>query len=351
MANPHDRGGLPKFPHSYEAKTTIATVCVLGTYRDPKPITGQRVSLLEALLSGLPRGGAWAALDAILLPAGYFRFAHPVGHLASADRMSALRGLGFAKACDRISQALHTQWPELTLVVGADSNALDRDYAGDQLVLAWRNGAIVGLARKAFPVWNETCDYEANVWVHPDDADDPHRFITLRNGARAVLCVCYDAFALRAVKGEAYADLAAIHYALQPYGEIGEFPWVERWRHLTRWVQNIQLNAPELALVPIHYFWQPGRDGYWQRHGIAGASAALDGAPVLGAAHFQRKLPRQEISTLAARGVEQLHLTLGGKRLAQRLFPQHGFYLHGSDGEAIALVRLFQLDRRIGVFP
>ena len=351
MARNHERRRLSCEQSKGEIRTSVATVSILGTYRDPRPITAHRIALLRAITTALVRRRAWTELDVVLLPAGYFRFARSIGHLRSPDRIASLQDLAFAKASAEASLVLDQRWPGVSLVIGADSNALDSDHAGDQLALAWQRGAITGIARKAFPVWNETCDWEANVWINPEDAEDERRILTLRNGARAILCVCYDAFALRAIRGEHYADLAAIRFALHGSGTIGPFEFGDRWLHLSRWTNLIRYSAADLALVPIHYFWQPGRDGYWQRHGIAGASAALDGAPVLGAAHFQNLLPRIDVSPLAAAGVEPEHLTKGGKRLAQRLLPDDGFYLHGPDGDAIALIRLFHLDRTTRLSP
>src|SRR3546814_13817575 len=59
-----------------------------------------------------------------------------------------------------------------------------------------------------------------------------------------------------------------------------------RQQAVSAWRNLLAAQKPRLALCAIHGFKRPGLDGFWQRHGIAAASAALKGGIVLGAAPF-----------------------------------------------------------------
>jgi hypothetical protein len=112
---------------------------------------------------------------------------------------------------------------------------------------------------------------------------------------------------------------------------------ITAWRHLLRDQQV------DVALAAIHRFEAPGLDGYWQRYGIASASAALHRGLAVGAAHFRRALPAIEASTLAAAGVEPEHLKQGLRRRAHRLLPVAAFALSRDDRFApTAVVRLIE---------
>jgi hypothetical protein len=112
---------------------------------------------------------------------------------------------------------------------------------------------------------------------------------------------------------------------------------------LGEWRRLIVGNKVDVALAAIHEFEAPGRDSYWQRHGIAFASAALGGGLALGAAHFRNALPEAEASTLAAFGVGRRHLTLGAHRTACQHHPIASFIMEGDGREKpAAIARLFE---------
>lgn len=113
---------------------------------------------------------------------------------------------------------------------------------------------------------------------------------------------------------------------------------IAAWRHLLRDQQV------DVALAAIHRFEAPGRDGYWQRHGIASASAALNGGLAIDAAHFRRALPALEASTLAAAGITSEHLMQGLRRQAHRALPVAAFALPENECYPPAIVRLFEAD-------
>lgn len=238
--------------------------------------------------------------------------------------------------------ALGAIWPGATLVVGIDSEAVSWLHGGDQFVSAWQDGLLAGLVRKAFPVADEVHGDDPSFWISAQDADQAERIIQLPRGQRALLLSCYDAFAVRARFGKRFADLDSLALLRALDGRIGAFPRAKREIYLQRWLSLIDRSPPDIGLIAIHEFERPGRDGYWQRHGIAGASAALRGAPVLGAAHFKRAIPKiLSSSTLAARDVDLTHLWQGTRRPAHRLTPTAGIMLPRSPKHPEAIIRLF----------
>jgi hypothetical protein len=90
---------------------------------------------------------------------------------------------------------------------------------------------------------------------------------------------------------------------------------VLRRAQVVAWHQLLRCQQPDIAIAVVHRFERPGLDGYWQRHGIATASAALGGFAI-GAAHFHRWLPHRLETPLAAFGVPADHLAQGPHRRA-----------------------------------
>jgi hypothetical protein len=79
-----------------------------------------------------------------------------------------------------------------------------------------------------------------------------------------------------------------------------------RHRCIQQWDLLLRSRGPSVAIAAIHSFNRPGLDGFWQRHGIATASAALEGGLALGAAHFRDSLPQPSHSTLASSPPENI---------------------------------------------
>ncbi|AMJ61510.1 hypothetical protein [Bosea sp. PAMC 26642] len=341
MVFDRERGRLPD-QQFVTITSRIVTVSVRGRYQFPLHKMTHRVMLLDYLVEAFSERTDWGDVDAVLLPGGFFRIAQAIGTKPQAERKAilALDDSGLAGAAG--SRLLDEVWPGVTLVIGIDSEPLSGKRGGDQLVAAWQGGAMTGLARKAFPVRDETNGDAPRYWASFQDADDPGRIVTLRQGQRALLLACYDAFAVRALHGREFVDLQALRLIADRAGRIRALKPGERDDHLRRWLAMLRAFPPDLGLVAIHEFDRPGREGYWQRHGIAGASAALKGAPIVAASHFRRLLPSQiDRSPLASSGVDAAHLWQGQRRLSQRLFPTDGFVLHSKSGNPILLARLF----------
>lgn len=339
MIDDHERRRTPAFT------TRIISIAIKGSDKFPPPKTRARLNLLRLIVAALLVREEWPEIEAVVLPGGYFRLKRIISLSSIRKRFSRFSRSELATALLDIAVQLNARWTGVAVVIGIDSDALDKKIGGDQLVAVWQGGALVALTRKAFPVDGDTDGKEPVYFIHADDADDPGRLITLSNGAKALVLSCYDAFAVRGLHGRRHVDLRAIRLISTGKERPHEATSYEKRDHFRRWLTFLDAHPPDLGLIAIHRFRQAGQDGYWQRHGIAGASAALDGAPVVGAAHFRRGLPsRLAASPLASLGVPLSHLDQGAKRRAHRLAPQDGFTLRDEQGEAIAFLRLFTLN-------
>jgi hypothetical protein len=331
-------------PPPASVNLSVVSVAVLGHSARPPPIARRRGPLLIRIVEAVSGHADWPAVDAISLPGGFLRLRKPIGSLGEHDRRSALLATKAAGLCAEISHALDQRHPGTVLVVGIDTDPWSRKIGGDQLVTAWQAGALVGLARKTFPSDGDTNGKQPPYPLFDLDFASRSRFVTLRSGHRALLLGCYDAFGTRSLVHSRHADLVAMRLARDRTGDLHEPSLALRRYFLVRWRALIRAHPPDLALCAIHGFKRPGMDGYWQRHGIAGASAALGGIPVIGAAHFNKALPASiDRSVLAASGVPLSHLDLGPHRPMQALAPHEGFTAADDDGEPVALIRRFDL--------
>lgn len=300
--------------------TTIAAAAVRGVPASDVSRTPRRLALLEAIINATIALNPTFASQALLLPAGFLRVNLRLGRLSGTGRARALDRSPLGRPLCSLARKLHRGGGGL-LIVGVDTDFYD-GFGGDHLVVAWSPDGVVGSARKVFPSVADT-DGERRLpyLVFEHDADDPARVITLSDGAQALLAVCYDAFGFSDCSGGPTGKRHALQYLADP--EVG---W--RWstaaeRHAIAERRAAQLTGGQyLGLVAVHGFEKPGREVYWQRHGIAAASAALDGRIVVGAAHFKRALPLLCAGTsgaLAAVGVDHGHLTAGLGRKAHVL--------------------------------
>ena len=180
--------------------------------------------------------------------------------------------------------------------------------------------------------------------VYEEDFASPTRVITLGSGRRAILLGCYDAFGVRSLAHPRFANLTAIRLARDRTGNLRAPSMELRRGFLREWRAMVAEQAPDLGLVAIHNFIRPGADGYWQRHGIAGASAALGAVPVIGAAHFNEGLPiLAGLSPLASIDVSTSHLDEGAWRRPHAWRPAASLTLPDADGVPVALIRRFDL--------
>ncbi len=300
----------------------LATLCVQGQPAASTKDNADRAIVLTELTRILSEQGDWHPIDAILLPGGFFRLARAVG-ASSFPRRREL--IGKERITGSISAALaklDPLSPGLRLVMGVRATPRDPSESVEQVCLAFDRTGLIGAARKMFPTRGEG---GRRKFMSPciEDYRSAKRFIELPNGSTALLNACYDLFGVADVGTDTATRRHAICRIIHSRGrtKAGEEGFrAIRDEALSDWAQLLADRQPDVLLAAIHFFQSPGRDGYWQRHGIATASASTNGALALGAAHFGGCLPDSG-STLAACRVPRSHLQDGVERQARSLAP------------------------------
>lgn len=312
----------------------IVTCCVAGEVCSSMSENQQRLALSLHVIDQVMAEHGRSSPDAIVLPGGMFRLRSRFAHLSEGRRLALLNKQPFVAGI----VAKLRQFPGTAPLVVFGINAR---LPSHQACLAVSKTGIDGLAVKHFFL-----DHDRDRGNYPvTDARDfrtMRRFVRLRNGSVASLSDCYDMFGLR--EDPAYPGLR-----MQAIRRIREHGRVvgERDRGFTAahariandwWVTRRQA-SPDVAIAVIHTFASPGREGLWQRHGIAAASAFLRGGLAVGASHFSKGLPSFH-APLAARGVPKSELTAGLHRRAHHLRPRAVREVV-MDGQIVAVLRLF----------
>ena len=319
----------------------IVTLCVRGATARLQD-NADRISLLPEIVRALLELPDWHPIGAVVLPGGFFRMAQALGATTFAQRRALVRSEKFAIAARAAVGLLEGQSPGIRLVTGVLATPRDPTERTEQLSLAFSAHGLVGAARKIFPTAGDT---EGRRFITPyiGDYSSPQRLFKLANGSTAILNACYDLFGLADVGTEGTSRRNAIRRLLTRDGSLSQddegFPETRR-ACLAAWAKLIGEHQPDVALATIHGFIRPGIDGYWQRHGIARASAAHNGALVAAGAHFRIGLPEHSASTLAACNVPVSHIDAGLERRAHPLLPIASQLIEGPDGLQ-GLLRLF----------
>ncbi len=307
---------MPKRPPQRKRKLAprVVSVCVEGKpARKPKHNKRRGRALLAIVRSILAKD--WGRIDAVLLPGGYFHLAKRISKLDHIARVAALQRERTFPAMKKASQSLSRRHPGAVLVLGLDSKPRGKGHSWDQICIALRAGKIVAVAPKIFPTKGDGRDNGSVIVPNADDYGSDRRYVDLPSDHRALLCTCYDTFGVaEAVTGPGRrANLIRWLYSRnQGRHRVRDRKTVAEC--LTAWKDAVRRNRPSVALSAIHVFAAPGKDGYWQRHGISAASAALSGALSVGAAHF-RRLPRGNFkSPLADQNAPKAYLRGGTNR-------------------------------------
>jgi hypothetical protein len=293
----------------------IVTLCVRGRPAKAPSQNHKRVKLLRRALRLLVEHRDWLPIDAVVLPAAYFRIEPFVGDLSHSERLRLLAQEPAINAAIACCSTLWNVAPGACVIVGLDSLPPSKKRKGDQLCAVLQDGELIALTRKIFPTIDDVAEGYVPAVIDYADRD---RIITLANGSRAILCVCYDMFGVKEDPDRPSIRSRAIK-SLFYHGRVvrrrdRDFAAV-RHAQVDAWHQLLRRQQPDIAIAVVHRFERPGLDGYWQRHGIATASAALGGFAV-GAAHFRQWLPHRLETPLAASGVPADHLAQGPHRRA-----------------------------------
>lgn len=321
----------------------VASLCLHGVPARSMKDNADRLALLPELVRLLKKHPKWH-LDAVVLPGGTFRLSRALG-VADFDRRKAiLQKEPITPPIREALDQLDTLSPCLTLITGVLATPRDVSERTEQSCLAFRHGDLVGAARKIFPTRQES---RGRRFVSPfvDDFGTRSRVVALSHGSMALLNACYDVFGVADLSGNTMARRNAIRRLLTKRGvlPIGSIGFRAQRDDCLAAIGGVVASTPlQALLVSIHGFEQSGRDGYWQRHGIARASAASGGALVVGAAHFRKGLPAPDMSTLAAYGVPRSHIADGASRRANGLKPAHSAILETTKGLR-GLLRVFRV--------
>ncbi len=310
----------------------LVTVCVRGRPIKEKRSNKQSLKLLTQNANLINQW--WDKLDAVVFPGGFLFLGESIGHLCYKDRIQKLSDAGFVDPIKEAVKAL-SRSPGALIIVGVDGRDLRNGDSGDQLCVAIDKDGIVGIGRKVFPT-----DGEADTMLCYDtDFVDGHRIVPLASGRKAVLSACYDMFGI--------ADCGSGNRTRER-----KIQWIGTYRDkiergsngfgnkLTKNLNKFRqaLNGVTVGIAAIHGF-EGHATAFWQRHGIAGCSAALGSGFAVGAAHFTEFPWLPWKSTLAAAKVPKKHLRKGSKRDANSWNPKDHYYFRSSDGAV--LVRLF----------
>lgn len=317
----------------------IAALCVCGDVAKQCQDNTDRIRLLKQLTVDLRQLTHWHPIDAVVLPGGYFRMAKAFGASSFKERRSSVSRERFADAAQCSARNLSQLSPRICLVFGVLAKPKDMSERTEQSCLAFDKTGLVAAARKILPTAQDTSG-DRFVSPYVEDYASQRRFIDLANGGRASLGACYDLFL--ADQAQSASSRASIRRLLTKEGpvQVGEAAFATlRKSCLAAWKRLLEDERPDVALGCIHRF-VVGTDGYWQRHGLAKASAAIDGGLAVGAAHFRPRLPLAAMSSLASVGVPRTHLTAGLSRKAHRLQPLASHYINGPRGQS-GLLRLF----------
>jgi len=322
----------------------IVTLCCHGRTALPKD-NAERIALVPQITRLLYERPDWHPIDAVVFPGGFFRMSRPFGPSSFAQRRSAVSSEQFAKAIRVMVGILDGLSPGVRVVTGVLATPRDLTERTEQSSLAFSASTLVSVSRKIFPTAQDT---RGKRYITPFVADysSAHRFLDLANGSVALLSACYDLFGVGDIATDTAARRLAIRRLYLGRRPIthGEEAFIEaRHNCLAAWTELVHEKRPDVALATIHGFRQAGQDGYWQRHGIARASAALGGALVAAGAHFQNGLPYPTSSTLASWNVPRVHLARGLTRKAHRLEPT--VYLVSETTGPKILLRLFTRPR------
>jgi len=332
------------------ATARIATVCVRG--RKPQSLSGngKSVRLMKAIVAEV--ADRWRDIDVLLFPGGFVRLADYIGGRSQRDRTRLISnsepGLSVARAVKR----LQATSAGALIVTGIDSFKRSETDRGDQLCVAFNAEGVVGIGRKVFPTdWDTNGDGRTPIVCYVADYSSRHRVVQLASGARAILCSCYDAFGIAEAATGPSGRIRFIRYiADADVHEAGTHRFGALRRELfEEWRALIVTSQASMSLAAIHGFPRPGRDIFWQRHGIANASAALGGGLSIGASFFRDQLPDLTRagwhSPLASLGVPVSHLRKAQYRPAFPHQPLDWFEVGtAKDGGPEALVRLFSTE-------
>jgi len=326
----------------------IVTICSSGEKAKRVTRNPNRIKLLQHCMHHIILKSGWTDIDAVLLAGGYFFHNEFLGHLPYPERKASLDNASFARDIKLFAYMLHHNGsPNAQLICGIDTKHRSEWENGDEFCVAFNQGGVAGVGRKAFPVDADTNQKRLKraIATYASDFNDMHRIVRLACGTNALLCACYDMFGANVWKNTPSPRKSYIRYLYDgetlltrnsPNFKATIENYVSAWQHM------IKEREVGVVLSSIHEFGWPNAELYWQRHGIATASAAQGGILALAAANYRDFLPEPEQSPLAAFNVSYEHVHAGNYRKAEPFAAKDALEEFHVDNES-ALIRLFEV--------
>jgi len=326
----------------------IVTICSSGGKAKSVARNPNRIKLLQHIMHSLILQSEWKDIDAVLFAGGYFFYNKFLGNLPYQQRKEELEKANFTKDIRMLAQMLHINGsPDAKVILGVDTKYRSDWENGDEFCVAYDKDGIAGIGRKVFPVDADTNlkELKRAIAVYYDDFDDTYRIISLPCSRNVLLCACYDMFGVNVYANSPSPRKNYIKYMYYK-GELlkRDSPNFKRIlnQRIAAWQNMLTKHEVEAVLSSIHRFNYPNAELYWQRHGIATASAAMGGKLAIAAANYRDYLPEADEAPLAAFNVATQHITAGNHRKAEPFHAKDSLPELEIDNEA-AIIRLFEV--------
>lgn len=267
-------------------------------------------------------------LTALILPGGMFAIDAPLRNKNTAERLAAIDATAWAQ------QIMPQVPPHISLFAGIDVQN-PKEPVGHYSCHLDAQGVRAVSRKLFFP----KAELAQGAFSCPKDFSDFSRITTLSNGTSVLMNSCYDIFG----SADAMTSEKAAFKRLNKQKHIAAPHKKQLCKQYHKMLRSRFHKKAQLVISNIHHFSAPGRDIFFQRHGIATASAAFKGATAIGAAHFSSVLPEHETqSPLCASNVATSHLTARYHRQAHACLPVMSHIVEASEQHGV--LKIFKLN-------
>lgn len=296
----------------------ITTLCIHGKPSKTKEDNALRFDIVNNLLSSCEED-----LHTIVLPGGMFFHDEALAPLSAQERVEALNMRADIQALSEIAG-------NSLIVSGLDIYCHDEVHG--QYSFALDKDGVKAVSRKVFPTKQEV---QRGLSIQAHDFSDTSRIVEGQDRS-VILHTCYDIFgSVDALTGK--ETPSRLSHVPAPK-EANKSDCYNDYKQ----VALLAAKGAPIITVNIHEFAKPGRDIFYQRHGLATASAAFNGAPVFAAAHFEETLPQSAAqSPLAAKGVPTSHIKARFHRQAHALTANEVYPIETASMRGI--IRMFKI--------
>jgi len=278
------------------SKLYTASLCLQGHPSTSSAQNQQRAALLD-MSCKLHDESSDNSISTFVLPGGTFWGNGALFEMPPNERRQVVQRSDWAQT------VMNTIPHDMAVVTGLDITAPQEGEPHAQYSVYLTKKGVQAVSRKIFPTKGEI---KQGAFVLSTDYADTSRIVRTSVTKNSVIMhTCYDLFGSVDVLSGKTKPTRLSHTAAPD-----DRSKMQCYQAFQGMLTGYDMTCDDLVTVNIHDFKQPGRDIFYQRHGIASASAAFDGALVIGAAHFTSTLPASRSqSPLSAVGVAKDHLT------------------------------------------